>query len=93
MVVSTSAPMASALVIRVILWLQTKRSATLKIAECQNRHTVHQVSVKRKLRSYHKTENKLIKLENKGCKFLCILSLKIMRFFLVTVSENALLRK
>lgn len=92
MAVSTSAPMAYAPVMRVILWLQTKRIATLKIAECQNRHTVHQVSVKRKLKSYHKTENKLIELENKGCKFCCILSLKIMRF-LVAVSENALLRK
>lgn len=43
MAVNTSAPMAYVPVMRVIVWLQTRRIATLKIAKCLNRHTAHQV--------------------------------------------------
>ena len=43
MAVSTCAPMAYAPVIRGIIWLQTRRTAALKIAKCLNPHTAHQV--------------------------------------------------
>lgn len=65
MAVSTSALTVYAPVMRGIIWLQTRRTVTLKIAKCLNRHTAHQVSVEKKPQS----ENKRIKLESKGGLF------------------------
>ena len=95
MVVNTSALMAYAPVIMVIIWLQTRRSATLKIAKCQNPHTAHQVSVKKTQEQPQKSKQKSKKNKNRkqGLQIPVHSFAKDRVLFLVTVSENALLRK
>ena len=80
MAVNTSAPMAYVPVMRVIVWLQTRRIATLKIAKCLNRHTAHQVSVK-KTQELPQNRKQTNKIRKQGLQILVYSFAKDYMFF------------